>query len=497
MAVDSPAADVRADTDGLRRRAVRGGTLLLAARLGTQLFQWSVTLVVVRLLEPDDYGMMTAGVLFVGLADMLSEAGIGKALIHKQELVRADLAQGFTLGLGLSTALYALLFVIAGPAASYEERPGFALFLRVLGLLLFLVPLRAVAGALLERDLHLGKQSVIQIGGALASAALVLSLAAAGFGYWALAAGTLVSRLLETACAWYASGWWPEMAWPARHAWGLLRYGLNVSGASLLWFLYNNSDFAAVGTFRGLEALGFYAVAFQLMTLPVQKLSSHVNQVMFAVFCKMQDDRTRMRDWFLRLTVLQTFVIAPALAGMALVAADAIPLLFSPRWSEAVVPFQLLCSVGAIMVVSTALHHMLAARGRPDVTLKYNIVCVLVFPAGFFFSAWLYGPVGVCLVWLLATPILVVGLLHLTRGVTGIGVVDVLRSQAPVLAGVAFMICCVLAMQWALRDEPRPVTRLAAAIVTGVVSYAGWMLLTARRTVLADLRGLWIELRGR
>src|SRR5207249_2341460 len=93
MAVDSPAADVRADTDRLRRRAVRGGTLLLAARLGTQLFQWSVTLVVVRLLEPDDYGMMTAGVLFVGLADMLSEAGIGKALIHKQDLIRADLAQ--------------------------------------------------------------------------------------------------------------------------------------------------------------------------------------------------------------------------------------------------------------------------------------------------------------------------------------------------------------------------------------------------------------------
>jgi teichuronic acid exporter len=495
MAVDSPAADMLA-TERLRRRAIRGGALLLAVRLATQLFQWAVTFLVVRLLAPADYGMMTAGVLFVGLADLLSEAGIGKALIHKKDLVRADLAQGFTLGLGLSVVLYGVLCAIAGPAAAYQDQPGFAIFLRVLGLLVFLVPLRAVAGALLERDLHLGKQSAIQVGGAFVSAALVLSLAAAGMGYWALAAGALASRFVETACVCYASGWRPELAWPARQAWGLLRYGLHVSGATLLWFAYDNSDFAALSTFGGIEVLGFYAVAFQLMKLPVQKVSTQINQVMFAVFCKLQGDRERIRDWFLRLTVLQTFVIFPALAGMALVAGDAIPLLFHERWAAAVLPFQLLCSVGAIMVVTSALHQMLAAVGRPDVTLKYNLLCAIVFPASFFTAAWLYGTVGVCLTWLVLTPLLVAGLLHLTRGVTGIGVMDVLRSQAPVLAGVGFMVCGVLVVQWAIRDDPRTAARLGAAVATGVASYAGWMLLTARGTVLADVRGLWLELRG-
>src|SRR6516165_5340525 len=96
MAVDTAAAPLSATADGLRRQAVRGGTLLLDAA---------------------DYGMMTAGVLFVGLADMLAEAGVGKALIHKKELTRADLAQSFTLGLCLSTILYLLLFVGAAPLA--------------------------------------------------------------------------------------------------------------------------------------------------------------------------------------------------------------------------------------------------------------------------------------------------------------------------------------------------------------------------------------------
>jgi O-antigen/teichoic acid export membrane protein len=497
MAVDTAAAPLSATADGLRRQAVRGGTLLLAARLGTQLFQWSVTLYVIRLLDAADYGMMTAGVLFVGLADMLAEAGVGKALIHKKELTRADLAQSFTLGLILSAVLYVLLFVGAGPIAiHYQDKPDFALFLRVLALLLFLVPLRSVAGALLERNLQLGRQSAVQLGGAVVQAGLVLTLALAGMGYWALAAGTLAGRLIEAGCVWWASGWRPEVALPGRQAWGLLQYGLHVSGATLLWFVYNNSDFAAVNTFCGIEALGYYAVAFQLMTLPMQKVSAHVNHVMFAVFCKLQDDRARVRNWFLRLTVLLTFVIMPVLIGLALVAADGISLALRDRWAPAIPAFQLMCPVGVILVISSALHQTLAALGRPDVTLKYNILCAALYPAGFFSAAWLGGATGVCLVWLLLTPLLVALLVHCTRGVTGIGVRDVFRAQMPVLLGVAVMTGSVLGVQWLLRDDPRIAARLTAAIATGVAVYTAWMLLTTRRTVLADIRGLWLDLRG-
>src|SRR5437660_1079844 len=120
----------------LRRRAVRGGACVLAARLVAQVLQWTVTLWVARLLLPDDYGMMTTGTLFLGLADLLVDAGVGQALVQKKAVARADLAQGFTLSLLLSAALYAMLFLLAGPAADYLQRPDFTLFLRVLALLL-------------------------------------------------------------------------------------------------------------------------------------------------------------------------------------------------------------------------------------------------------------------------------------------------------------------------------------------------------------------------
>jgi O-antigen/teichoic acid export membrane protein len=496
MAVETPAADVGGATARLRRQAVRGGAILLAVRLTAQVLQWSVTLYVARLLLPDDYGMMTSGVLFVGLADLLAESGVGKALIQRKALTGDDVAQGFTLSLSLAAVLYAVQFALAPSAAVYLDRPDFAPFLRVLGLLTFLVPIRSVANALLERNLRLGQQSAVQFGGAMVQGALVLALAVAGYGYWALAAGVLASRLLEAGSLWYAAGWRPRLAVPGREARDLLRYGLHVSFAALLWFTYSNADFAVVARLLGVVALGYYSLAFQLISLPVQKLSANVNQVMFAVFCRIQDDRARVRSWFLRLSVMMLFLAAPALVGMALVAGDGIPLLLGPRWEPAVLPFRLLCPVGLLMVVASSLHQMYSALGRPDIVFKYNLASAALFPAAFYAAGSEYGVVGICLVWLVLYPLFVATVVHLTRGLTTIGILDLVRAGLPVFAGVAVMTAAVLTVQAALADE-RTSLRLAAAIGSGAVSYTIWMLLTARATVLADMRALWLELRGR
>jgi PST family polysaccharide transporter len=437
---------------------------------------------------------MTAGIMFVGLADTLADAGMGKALVQKKELVPPDLAQGFTLSLALSVFLYLVLFLVASPVAAVLERPEFVTFLRVLALTLFLVPFEAVPAALLERHLCLGQRSLMHLVGVVPQGAVVLGLAAMGFGYWALTAGAFISRLLRGGFAWYASGWWPELAWPTRRAWDLLHYGIHVCGATLLWFVYSNADFAVVGAMFGPVVLGYYALAFQMISLPVEKLSANVNQVMFAVFCKVRHDRERIRGWFLRLTVLLTFVALPALAGLALVAEDAIPLLLGDRWQATVIPFQLLCPVGGLMVISMALPPLLNALGRPDINLKVTAACTVLFPIGFVVGGKCGGLAGVCAAWLVLYPLVAASLIQCTRHLTGIGVGDILRVQLPVLTGTAVLTFYVLVVQWGLRDE-RTGLRLIAAILAGVVSYTVWMLLNARG-VLADLGNVWRELRG-
>src|SRR5947208_3337878 len=106
MATLTANAETRREAATVRRHAVRGGAFFLLARLTAQVFQWAVTLFVVRLLLPDDYGMMTTGMLFVELADVLTDAGVSRALVQKKELTRGDIAQGFTLSLLLAIGLY-------------------------------------------------------------------------------------------------------------------------------------------------------------------------------------------------------------------------------------------------------------------------------------------------------------------------------------------------------------------------------------------------------
>jgi len=141
--------------------------------------------------------------------------------------------------------------------------------------------------------------------------------------------------------------------------------------------------------------------------------------------------------------------------------------------------------------------------GRPDINLRYAALCAVLFPVGFLGAGWwgsqgnggTGGLVGVCLVWLCLYPLVVTGLIFLTRKSTGVTPLDLLRSHLPVLAGLTVMAVSVRVVQWLAFDTPDAV-RLASAVVAGVATYSLWMLATARGTILADLGAVWRELRG-
>src|SRR6188472_3781871 len=129
---DSKLAPSWADPLRLRRRVIRGGSFLIVTRIGTQVLSWAGTLFVARLLRPYDYGVMTTGMIFIALADVLAEAGVSRALVQKERLEPRDLAEGFTLSLILSVALCALLIAMAPSAGAFLDDPDLPALLRLL-----------------------------------------------------------------------------------------------------------------------------------------------------------------------------------------------------------------------------------------------------------------------------------------------------------------------------------------------------------------------------
>jgi O-antigen/teichoic acid export membrane protein len=302
---------------------------------------------------------------------------------------------------------------------------------------------------------------------------------------------------VQTGLLWYASRWRPALAWPMSRSIEFLRFGMMISAGSLLWFVYSNSDFAVISALLGPDILGHYSLAFQLISIPVQKLSTTVNQVAFAAFCRIQDDPERMRRWFAQLVLLLTLISAPAMIGMALVADDAIPILLGSQWTPAVLPFRILAPVGVIMVVSYSTPPLFNALGRPEINVRFTGLLTALFPASFAVAGWFGGLIGICLVWAILYPLVVAGLLYLTRSITGISLGDLLRTLAPVLLGVVAMTAAVLLVrQLGAWTEPSAV-RLIVSIATGAIVFSAWIWLTARTTVVPSVILLVRELRGK
>lgn len=480
---------------GLRARAIREGSAFIGCKWVAQGLSWMVTLGVARLLVPADYGVMAAAGMVLGLSDLLAEGGVGRALVQRPRAVVSEYAEAFTLSLVLSLGCYACILAGAGPAARFLRTPELTRVLPVMGSLVLLVPFRTVPLGILDRRLDMKAQGIVNVYTTILQASIVLGLAFLGARYWSLVAGAIAGRLFESVSLCALARWRPRVVVPGRGAGEMLRFGLWMSLGGLLWYVYSNSDYAVVGRIAGPAALGYYSLAFQLMSLPAQKVTANINQMIFPVFCRLRDEPARIKDWYLRLSVLTIFLVLPVLLGAALVARDGIETLFGAKWLPAVLPFQLLSGVGVLGVVAASHLSLLNSLGRPDLNFRYTAACAAVFPIGFSIAGEHYGVIGVCLAWLSIYAWAVALLVALTKGITNIKLGEMVLAQWPVARAAALMAVVVLAAQALLGAAP-PAARLVAAVAAGAAAYAGCLMLTARHTVLADLRIVWRELKG-
>jgi len=469
--------------------------ILLGSRLVIQAFTWLVTIQVSRLVNPLDYAVITTGMVVIGLCDLLAEAGLGRALVYRQDLSEDETNQGFTVSVLIATGLYAFVFLAADRIAAFENTPEAGNYLRVVALGLFLLPFRTVAQAIVDKNLQLVKQSYVSGISAVVQSGLLLGMVLSGAGYWSFCVSVLAARLLELGFLMRGSGWRPRIRRPRREAREILVFGMHLCATSLIWFAYSNADFVIVGRVAGAILLGYYGMAFQLITIPVQKITSTFNQVSYPIFCRIRNDRELVRDWYLRLAGILGFFGIPAMVGLALVARDAFTLVLGAKWLPGVEAFQVMSVAGAIMVLASSIPPVFNALGRPDLNLRYVIVCALLLPSGFYVAARLWGMIGVCWVWSTVYPLIVLGFIHFTRSISGFGVRDLLYGLKPVLIGTSLMVVAVWTTHEMIADRLPMVVRLVADILVGASTYAIYHHQVDRR-VFEDLLIVLREVRG-
>ena len=327
---------------GLTSRAL-GGMLWTFSGTGVQaVVQIAVLMALGRLLTPAEFGIMGAAAVVIALSQIVSQIGVGPALIQRRELRPAHVRVAITLSCTLGILLGAAVYAGAPAIARFYRIPEVEPVLRVVAFLFPLDGLNTVAKSLLSRDLRFRLFVALDVSSYVAGyAAVSVGLALLGFGVWALVWANLAQVALRTVVMYVATRHPVRPSMDLQAGRDLLSFGLGHSIAQIGTVLSQQGDNLVVGRWLGPAALGVYGRAYSLMVMPASAFGRIVNRVLFPVMAQVQDERERLAGAYERALAIVALVSLPISTFLWVVAPEFIPLVLGPGWASVVLPFRL------------------------------------------------------------------------------------------------------------------------------------------------------------
>jgi O-antigen/teichoic acid export membrane protein len=441
-----------------------------SARLFTQAINWAITLVVVRLLTPPDYGLMALALVIVSLLGTAAELGLGSSLVQVVQLEQTELARVTGAVISLNFGAAALLVLGAPLAALALHEPRATAVIRVSALQFAFSAVSAVPQALLTRDFNFRTLAWIEtVSGVLTNLSTLL-LAWLGAGVWALVGGYQAGAAVKAVLL-IGSGTW---VWPRFQLTGIkrhLRFGGALTTARLTWQVSSQVDVLIAGRFLGSNALGIYSVALNLASMPMQKIMSVINQVAFPAVARIQEDSVTLRRHLTKALRLLAFAGVPTAWGLASVAPEFIRLVFGAKWSGVTVPLQILSLLIPVRMLGALLLTAAVAKGRASIEVRNTVITLTILPPAFLVGVQ-WGVPGLAWAWVAGIAVCYVLVMPRVSSVLGMPLRDMARAALPsVLAGLV-MCATVLALR-TLMSLPNLPAQLCMLTVSGALSYLG------------------------
>jgi PST family polysaccharide transporter len=484
IAASHPDDTARTDRD---RSLVHGVAWNGIVKLLVQAAAWGSTLVVARLLSPDDYGVMGLAALFLGLIELVTEFGIGIAVATRKDLTQhqAEELNSVAALMGIGGTL--VICAIAPLAGRFFHDSRLPAVLVALSATFFLSSFRSVPWGLLQRDLRFKRLAIYDGAQALALAALSVVLALLGFRYWTLVIASVASAVISATIA--------ITKHPVRfrrprvtELKPLLSFSGNIVGQRMAWYGYSNSDFFVAGKMLGSGPLGNYSLAWNLSHI-TDKLTTLVLQVTPPVLAKVQDDKAELRRYVLRISEAMSLTVMPLMIGLALVASDFVPLVLGPQWHAMIFPLQVLSAYAIVNVVLPLFAQVLNVTGHESFGMRHNILQFIVMPCLFAIGAYLDGVNGIVLAWVLGHPLLGLRLARYTLKSIDLPLRKyVLDALGPAIIACLAMSAAVIATHALLPSSTPAIARLIGEIVIGASAYLGTLLIFFSKRV-ADIKG--------
>lgn len=382
--------DAVVDGDGVARASRH----TLVAQVTTMVSRMAVNIVLARLITPDDFGVVAAGIVIMMITWQMTDLGTSAVVIQRSVIDDALVCSLFYVNLVIGAVLCTATFVLADPIAGLFRQPDAAPAIQALSTICVIAACGNMHHGLLRRMLQFRELAVINIANAVTSGVVGIGIAVLGGGLWALVLGTIAGTSVSTVGAWHYQGWRPSAQLDLGRVRMVARSSIHFFYTSALAIAFNQLDKVIVSRLLGGGGLGVYSLAQRTVTAPVNTVSEAVSTVSFSVFARDQNDSRALRAGVTRVGGVVALVVLPATIGLAVLAPEAVTAVYGARWEAAIRVTQVLAPLAAVQAISNVPRSVMYAMGRSDWLYRWGLAyCVLGSAGMLMASRW--GLVGV------------------------------------------------------------------------------------------------------
>lgn len=389
--------------NNLKQQAIAGALWEGIHNGGAVFLAFISTIILARLLTPEDYGYIGMIAIFFAVAEILVNGGFGSALIQKKHPTDADFSTVFFFNIGISTLLYIILFFCAPAIANFFHTPLLAKVLRVQGLIIIIDALRLIQSTILRKRFQFKTIALVEVATGVVALALVVYLAWKGFGVWALVIWRLFISITTTVAYWVSSKWRPVMFFSKKSFKELFGFGVFMLLSGIVNQLYANMQGLLIGHRYTADTMGYYSKAQNAESLSSTFLSKVANNVSYPVMAEIQDNREAMIGVLRKMTKFLFFITLPMMMLLLLIAKPLFILLYSERWLASVPYFRILCFMGIFVCVEGVGDNSIAALGKGKTYFWQNFVKKIIGIAIITCGMFLYEMTGLLVAMVLAS----------------------------------------------------------------------------------------------
>lgn len=413
-----------------------------AERCGAQLVTFIVSIVLARILSPEDYGQIALITIFTTIMQVFVDSGLGLALMQKKDADDLDFSSVFYFNFAVCLVLYAVMFVAAPFIASFYKDTTLTPIMRVISLTIVISGVKGIQQSYVSRNMLFKRFFFSTLGGTIFSAFLGIGLAYAGFGVWAIVAQQLSNTTIDTLILWLTVKWRPKKMFSWKRLKSLLSFGWKMLVSSLLDTVYSNIRSLIIGRMYSSSDLAYYNQGKQFPHTIVDNIDSSIDSVLLPSMSSAQDDNVRVKVMARRSIKISTYIMAPMMMGLAFCAVPIVKLVLTDKWLPCVPFLRIFCITYMFYPIHTANLNAIKAMGRSDYFLKLEIAKKIV-GLGLLFSTMWFGVLAMAYSLLVNSVLSQIINSWPNRKLLNYGYLEQLKDILPGIALAVFMGFCV------------------------------------------------------